>query len=190
MSSPFKVPERTFKLMKINEPFDSLRTDLLVVSTQKKSYENKQVLFCTVSPPPNLKIRTKVAKRQCVRRYDELPQGTQLDFCLRLIEHLYLPYCSKGELLMTWELNKSGNVHIHMLIYDEYSQNDYSLHLFRRSIKADDLTRRILGTKSHNDYMNNIVICNDVAATIEYMCKDQQQRIDLGLPNFYISKFN
>lgn len=181
--APLRLPGRTNLLIPSDESIEKYYKSVprpLVVGTRGNT------MFITVSPPPSLKIRVLENGKLSVRRYDMLHQANQLTFCHRLIEALYIPYITDGYLMGTWELNKSGHVHVHFLLYDRYIQNDYQLAMFRRSIKIDPISRKIMG-RQKNDYMNNIFYCDDVEDRLDYMDKDTEQKkdIDTLYSNFF-----
>jgi len=93
------------------------------------------------------------------------------------------------KIFCTWELNKSFNIHFHMLVSDPFIINDMTLNIYRRDILNNPHVIKNLSTKMI-DYMNNIVFVNDsINNRFVYMIKDLFQAIslwELGMKYFQI----
>lgn len=178
-----------FKLGPSRDKLDFNISDLQVASlveTCKKNNKDANYMFITVSPPSRLKIRALHKGKKEIREYGRLHQIVQLDFCIRLFENLYIPYLADGFVACTWELNASGNVHLHAIVYDSTIQHEYQLMAFRRAITCDYITQQICG-RNRRDFMNNIFFCDDVDERLKYMKKDEKQRESLEYYVNYLS---
>jgi len=150
------------------------------------SIKAEQCMFITVSPNP--KILHKVNRlyatgriRPVKCRYSQMKQSDQWDYCLNVVKKTYLEFCSTRSVLIgTAELNSSGNVHLHFLLYDPLIKDKTSLDIFRRDISFCDVIIRNL--KGKHDMMNNIVFVNDsIKQRAEYMDKQSEET----RPHFY-----
>jgi len=139
-----------------------------------------ECMFITISPNP--KVVHKVDRlyatgrvKQVKCRYGQMKQSDQWNYCLKIVERTYLEFCSDETVLIgTTELNESGNVHLHFLLYDPHKRDRTSLDIFRRDISFCDVIIRNL--KGKHDIMNNIVYVNDsIRQRAEYMDKDYEQ---------------
>lgn len=152
------------------------------------------VLFVTISPNPKTlhKVRRNIGGRrnvECKMRYEQLPQKVQYGYCLDVIRRCYLPFLSGDtKLVGTTELNKAGNVHMHLLIEDPVIKNNQTrLQMLRRDIyNCDDTIKNLPNSKKKVDWMNNIVFVNDtIEDRASYMDKDYDDNIDI-FDNIYI----
>ena len=137
--------------------------------------EGKQIIFATISPNPNVKIpvtrRFNGKKINAKMPYGKLPQRNQYEYCIRMLRSAY-NYSHEVKIYGTWELNKSGNVHLHLLFYDPNIQSKTELEIFRRDVLNSELVLKNL-SKKLVDYCNNIVYVNDgVSDRLLYMDKD------------------
>jgi len=120
-------------------------------------------MFCTISPNPNtLHPCTMMRKGKRVNvkiPYGKLKQVIQYEYCTRIIERCYVPFLSEqAQLIGTWELNKTGNVHFHFIILDPLIHNKTQLEIFRRNVlNCEDVVKNMAKGKKMTDYMNNIV---------------------------------
>ena len=136
-------------------------------------------IFATISPNPKTlhhvlrpfngrKINAKIP-------YGKLPQRIQYEYCLRVVKQ-YI-YSTKTKIFGTWELNKEGNVHFHLILSDPCLTNITDLQMFRRDILNSEIVMKNL-SKKLIDYMNNIVFVNDtIEERFKYITKD----IDMNL---------
>jgi hypothetical protein len=136
-------------------------------------------LFCTISPNPKVlhAVTRKINGRNATLKipYGKLPQRVQYDYCMRIITRCYMPFLSENaELIGTWELNKTGNVHFHFIIYDPLINNNTHLEVYRRDIlNCEDIIKNMAKGKKMIDYMNNIVyIDKPLKEVLTYMDKD------------------
>lgn len=157
----------------------SKAVDLLVGDRPAIQKGDKATMFCTISPNPNTLhpvYKTHDGKRISVKMpYGRLPQAVQYQYCMRIVERCYIPFLSEdASLIGTWELNKTGNVHFHMLIQDDCINNKTHIEIFRRNIlNCEDVIKNMAKGKKMTDWMNNIVYVNKpIKEIVEYMDKD------------------
>jgi hypothetical protein len=140
-------------------------------------------IFVTISPNPKTKhICLRHKKSNIKLPYGKLPQEVQYEYCIRILKQCYLQLLSGSYTVYgTWELNQDNNVHLHFLIDSEKIQTDYDLNIFRRDILCCPLVFMNLNKLKSHDYMNNIVFLNKpFEDIIEYMDKDNDQKINLS----------
>lgn len=141
----------------------------------------KKIIFGTISPNP--KVNVPITRRWNNRkvngkiRYGKLPQKNQFDYCIRMLRSSY-NYSENTQIYGGWELNQSGNVHLHFLFYDPNIQNDTMLQILRRDVLNSELVFKNL-SKNMTDYCNNIVFVND---SLEERLKYIHKSNTLGLP--------
>jgi len=143
-------------------------------------------LFITISPNPSVmvqiaRVNTITGKRMnCKLPYGKLPQRVQYDYCCKVVAQVY-NYSSHTKYLVTWELNKQGNVHFHILYSDPLVNNDVALQIFRRDVLNHDVViRNMCKGKKMIDYMNNIVFVTDsIGERFGYLTKDIKTNITI-----------
>jgi len=162
---------------------------------------DKYIAYITISPNP-------LTKHKCERKiqwdkvkgkikniaipYGKMTHEEQYEYCIKIIERIYLFNLPDSQIIGTWELNKSGNVHIHMLLKSDSLINEYQLQMLRRDVLCHMEVYRNLNGK--NDFMNNIVwLTEDLTTIIEYFDKDYDIKRPTmiekkGLYNFYVPK--
>lgn len=143
-------------------------------------------LFITISPNPRVIIKVirlikdKLKLVPC--SYGCARQIEQYDYCVRVVRST-LNYTRKTKLFATWELNKSGNVHLHILLSDPSVTNETQLSIFRRDVLNSELVQDNM-INSSIDFMNNIVFVNDsIKKRYDYMTKDMHMNISI-MPYF------
>lgn len=146
-------------------------------------------LFVTISPNPNTKhaiYKTINGKRTTVQiPYGKLPQKVQYDYCMRVVKSAY-NISKDTKLFGIWELNKSGNVHFHMILTDPTVKGKTSLAIMQRDVLNSEIVMKNL-SKKMIDYMNNIVVVNDsITERLEYMLKDYEENITIM--DYYATK--
>jgi len=147
------------------------------------AHPKQRVIFATVSPNP-------MTRHACIKKvngkvlnlkmpYGMMTQRLQYDYIIKYIRSCYLPFLDGNvSLVGTWELNKQGNVHFHMLIQADNIQSDIQLQIFRRDVYNCVMTIDNMNVikKKHTvpiDYMNNIVYMTDsIEQRLDYMDKD------------------
>jgi len=152
----------------------------------------KRTVFVTISP--NAKTQHICIKpfngkmKEFKMPYGMMQQRLQYAYCIRYLKSCYLSFLDGNvKLVGTWELNKEGNVHLHMLIQADNLQTDIALQIFRRDIYSCTQTILNMGTikKKHTvpiDWMNSIVYTTDsIQKRLDYMDKDHDKTFD----NFY-----
>lgn len=150
---------------------------------QKFNEKCTTALFITVSPPPKQKVQLGQSRP---KEYGQLTVQEQIKFLIRLYVNLYEPYFTDdARVIGTYELNSSGNAHMHFLVWDIDIQSVYQLHMFRKMISNDPITVKMMKKKQRYDFMNNIVICDDELSTIRYLDKDLLNRQSIKVPLFY-----
>lgn len=140
-------------------------------------------LFITISPNPKLKhrVRRTVNNKNVTiaLAYSMLKQTEQYEYCKSVLR-TYI-YSDKTVMFATWELNKSGNVHFHALVYDPHIKTETMLKIYRRDIGNTDYAISNLTKGTGTDYMNNIVYVNDsITDRFNYMTKDFED--DMYMP--------
>lgn len=151
---------------------------------------DQTIYYVTISPNPSTKVETelkvprgKYDKLVTVKkkiRYDCLKQSEQVKYCMNHVKDTYMSLCSNSlHLIGTVELNKTGNVHLHLLLQSNQYKGLNGLHELRRDILNCPSTMANL-CKQGKDYMNNIVICDDPPKTIAYFDKEFEQNIRDG----------
>lgn len=133
-------------------------------------------LFITIAFDPKMTVVSRSQKK----RYDSCTYLEQLEACLRYYESCYHNYL-RGISYGSWELDKSGKLHVHILFHSEDKiPGTYVLHTIRQGVKSDRKT--LAFTKGRQDYCNNIVECADPSLTLAYITKDDSAKIGKGLP--------
>lgn len=158
---------------------------------EKATSLKKNIIFATISPNANTKIPiTRKWNRRKIRAkvpYGKLPQKVQYNYCIRMLKSSY-NYSNTTQIFGTWELNKQGNVHLHILMVDDYIQNHTTLQMFRRDVLNSELVIKNL-SKSMIDYCNNIVFVTDsINDRLNYLTKDVTDNNNI-LPYFYCLPF-
>lgn len=146
----------------------------------------KKIIFATISPNPNVKVpitrRVNGRKVNAKMPYGKLPQSVQYDYCIKMLRSAY-NYSEKIQIYGTWELNQSGNVHLHFLFYEPSIQNQTMLQILRRDVLNSEMVLKNL-SKKMIDYCNNIVFVDDsVSERLLYLEKDG----NMGKPFPYFS---
>lgn len=162
----------------------------LVARRPNGQFVTPDTLFCTISPNPTTKHPCFKGRKNVKMMYGLMPHRLQYQYCLKILNQCYIPFLSEdAELIGTWELNKTNNIHFHFLINDPLLNSDQRFNSFRRDISCcslvqDNLTRR-KGNKLPIDYMNNIVKVNDTQDDrLDYMDKDHEE--DPMLLNYFM----
>lgn len=143
-------------------------------------------IFVTISPNPSVlvpvrRVSSTTGKMlNCKLPYGKLPQRIQYDYCLKVVKTVY-NYSADTKYFCTWELNKQGNVHFHLLYCDPLINSDVSMQIFRRDILNHDIViRNMCKGKKMVDYMNNIVFVNDsIEDRFNYLTKDIHSNIHI-----------
>lgn len=122
-----------------------------------------KIIFATISPNPKVKIpitrRWNGRKINAKMPYGKLPQKNQFDYCIRILKSSY-NYSHDTQIYGGWELNKSGNIHLHLLMYDPNIQTNEMLQIFQRDVLNSEIVFKNL-SRNMTDYCNNIVFVND-----------------------------
>lgn len=157
----------------------------------RQQFWSDKVMFCTISPNPNLKhkclrINHRTGKRVNVSiPYGKLPQSCQYEYCMNVLKSAY-NFSNDTKLFGTWELNKKGDVHFHFIMSDPRINSEDMLQVFRRDVLNTPIVLLNLG-KQFKDWMNNIVFVNDtIYDRIKYMTKSN----NLGKPFPYYCTYN
>lgn len=167
--------------------------DTLVEERQVKI--DSQALFVTISPNPNVNVecvmKNKTGKTRNVKRpYWSLKQDLQYEYCMKCFKEDYCEFLSQDtKLVGISELNKRGDVHLHMIINDPCIKNDVNLQCFRRDILNSFRTQQnIIKGKAGKakDWMNNIVFVNTSKDDIvQYFMKNQEDMLP-RFKNYYL----
>lgn len=140
-----------------------------LVEARQTKWEN--TMFITISPNPNVKHNVNRRIKDVKMKYGEMPQRLQYSYCIEVLDKLMFYFSEDSYLIGTWELNKTGNLHLHFIIDDPVIKNDTHLDILRREIACSDEALR--NKKNGKDYMHNIVFVNDsVRQRCVYMDKD------------------
>lgn len=158
-----------------------------LVGDRPEIQKGHKLLFVTISPNPKGKhgVMVKQVGQRKVKTtgisYGSLPQSKQYDYCIRILERCYFNSLSEGsKIIGTWELNSSGNVHLHMIIYDPLIQNKTQLMIFQRDISMCEQVIKNRKNINDKDYMNNIVfIDKPLAEILKYCDKDYNDNKDI-----------
>ena len=130
-------------------------------------------IFVTISLPPNMIMGTLLNGIIEGKKFIDLPQRHQLEVCIRYFENVYMPEFRKPIVILTYEYDKSGKVHLHAIIIDELCKNNYDLADIQSNIRLHPVSQKIMKRlRLSRDYFNSIVKCDDVKKTVEYLDKD------------------
>lgn len=150
-------------------------------------------IFVTISPNPKVPVEYIVTnketrkKRTMRRPYGMLRQDEQYKYCKKVLQSDYIESLSKDcHIVGVAELNKTGNIHFHLLINDITVRNDVQLQVLRRDILNSVYTTKNIraGSTNGRDYMNNIVFVTESEASIrDYFMKDQESMLP-RFPNY------
>lgn len=145
------------------------------------------VTFVTISPNPGLFHRIKSRKKgECAVKYSQLPLPLQYEYCIKIFEKVYLPYLRDPTYIGTFELNQSGNVHLHILIKDPDINSVYGLHALRKRVASEPLVLQNYKNNHSQDFMNNIVPLDKKSfeEMMVYFDKDHKMKPDAGIEKF------
>lgn len=170
----------------------ALRLPRIAGSTQLDT----PVLFITISPKPTVMVDTirksELKNRKIKVPYKLLPEQEKYYYCLKIIRDCYLEWLTKPyELVGTWELNKSGHLHVHFLLCSPELKTEYDIRLLRNHVSScNEVIKNMSSKRNAKDYMNNIVyVDRDISEVIEYMDKDHEMRdrYYVRMPNYYVN---
>jgi len=103
---------------------------------------SRNSLGICISPNPHLLHEVFEDRKKLKTPYGKLPQIKQYEYCKKILKHCYMFCFTPGTFLVgTWELNKSGNVHLHLIADDPKVTNEYELAVFRRDIENCTLVK-------------------------------------------------
>lgn len=149
-----------------------------LVAERAEFHAGYKSLFVTISPNPNTKTLCIVKGKSKKIPYGCLPQRVQYDACLKIFNNCYLEFLSQDTRYVgVTELNKAGNVHMHILIVDKRLQDDTALAVFQRDIKMCELVICNRKKVHDTDYMNSICWSTDLVSNIDYMEKENKTNI-------------
>lgn len=135
-----------------------------------------QTLFWTVSPNPGCMIAVTTMGKKKKVPYGMARHAEQYEYMRMYLAKCIIPTVEMyGDYEFVWcyEFNESGNIHAHGVMYSQKVQSSSALHMIRRDILCDPITQRHLNKKGR-DFMNNIVMCENIQNTIQYMGKDNK----------------
>lgn len=167
--------------------YTNLTSAVALVDRRPQSWKN--ALFCTISPNPNTKhtvIQNLNGKKTTIKKsYGMLKQSVQYEYCCRIVRSAYM-FSHDTKIFGTWELNKSGNVHFHLIMTDPFICNKSSLAIFQRDVMNNYLViLNMCKSKNPKDMMNNIVFVNDtIEKRMIYMTKEMDMNLPI-MPYFY-----
>lgn len=144
--------------------------------------KTEKPLFITISPNAKtvIKLSKPISGKKLNTTYGAMPQHMQYNYCIKAFQTMYLKEFFSPTYVGTWELNKQGNVHLHILLVDKSVHNAYELKIFQRDIYNCETTQKNLHKGKGFDRMNNIVFVNDsVDERCKYMDKDHDSKTDL-----------
>lgn len=149
------------------------------------------IMFITISPNPRTLIPINKPSKSVrnkdkviMTKYEDCRQIDQYNYCLDYVRSVYMRYSGDCHIIGSAELNKQGNIHIHMLMKDSYVSNDKVMQVFQRDIKLNPETQRHIKL-CKRDYMNNIVeLTKSEDEILTYMDKDYDKTGHL-FPSFY-----
>lgn len=145
-----------------------------------KNYKSSHLIFFTVSPSSSFKVECliKTQDKRVKKRisYDKLSLVNQKIFLNRYFDKVYKPIIESY--IYIYELNKSGNLHIHGLICDpEIRGSEYDLLCFRDSINKHYITLSMVKNPKLFKILNNIVYVEDIEHVKKYLSKDLNDSI-------------
>ena len=152
------------------------------------------IMFVTISPNPKLKLNCMARKngtnkmRNIKLPYGMAKQRLQYDYCIKILREDYMAWLSDDvKIVGVAELNKDGNIHLHMLIQDKNIRNDVQLQVFRRDVLNGWHTQQNIRTGMNGrDWMNNIVFLNTTIKDItSYLEKDNENIREL-FDNYFL----
>lgn len=168
----------------MNIQFLKTEAEVALVDLRESLWPN--AIFITVSPNPYAlvkAIRRVGTKLKLVPiHYGSLRQFEQHAYCMRVVKSS-LNFSKDSKLFGTWELNKTGNVHLHILFTDPNVKNITTLQILRRDVLNSELVQdNMIGRNI--DFMNNIVFVNDsISDRFKYMTKDMNMNL-IVMPYF------
>jgi len=151
-------------------------------------YPCAKPLFVTVSLPPKQKVLiARGRSKRDERTYGSMTHPQQLEICYRYFSNVFYSLMDPGaKAILTWELNSSGDVHLHGLIWDSWLSNDYDLWSYRKTVLNHPIVQKIMrSNKLKKDWFNNIVYCDNIYDTLKYMDKDHEKK---RMKHYYICK--
>lgn len=161
--------------------------DSLVGENRCLSYGTGYRIFATISPNPATAIKVRRLNKNTDRmntllmRYDLIKSQEQFTYCIDIFKKCYLEFLTeKCQYVGTFEFNKSGNIHLHILFSDDNIKNSAQLHVFRRDVGN---CQEVINNKkriNNRDMMNNIVpLTKDLDDICDYLIKDWDENKDL-----------
>lgn len=171
--------------MKSDLMFSTSVVDSLVRQRPRLMARKAKLLFVTISPNANTKhyVYREGNRRKVVIPYGRLTQKEQYDYCINAFKVMYLRDLENPCYVGTWELNKSSNVHLHIIIAADNIKNDYELKIFQRDIANHEITMKNYSQKVSQtrlklpDIMNHIVFSTKpIEHHIEYFDKDHKNK--------------
>lgn len=155
-------------------------------------------LFCTISPNPKTKhkvvrtipskdlLRPRIINRSVGIEYGHMSHKEQYDYCIKYVETCYLPFLSPDtKLYGVFELNQSGNLHMHFILKSPTVMNKTTLMIFQREVMTSYETIRNMSRKKV-DYMNNIVELTKSNDEINAYMQKTNEECSIHFPNYYL----
>lgn len=151
-------------------------------------------IFVTISPSPYVKVemimKNREGKQRVVKRpYGMCKQDHQYLYCMKCLQDDYIELISdKAQLIGIAEMNKSGNIHLHLLINDPMIRNTVQMEIFRRDVLNGWKTQQNIkaGNTKGRDWMNNIVYVNQSKEDIVHYFMKQQHEMLPRFPNYML----
>lgn len=175
-------------LLRFKEPSNYVTKALgvLGIPTQKLA------IGWTISVPSGLQIPVKFSKRYNLPdklRYENLSPLQQYMFLIKwYIPHVVTPYVEKGVIIP--ELTKSGNIHVHMYIYDTDIADKYDMISLQKTISQCPMVMKITkGRRNMNIVLNYIHYLKDNNDWIDYLSKSLDNMI-IHLPVYIFGSNN
>lgn len=152
--------------------------------------EGQPMVFCTISPNPASLHAQYVVKQlrktslKCKRikvmvPYGRMRQEEQYEYCRNIVQDVYLSLLDYEDLSLvgSWELNKKGDVHFHLVFQTNHMRTMSQLQVFRRDLlNCTQVILNLPKTGQKIDYMNNVVFVNDsIVDRVKYMDKDYDE---------------
>jgi len=145
--------------------------------------QKHKALFITVSPNPKTRhdvirnvSKTSIKSKKVKFAYSVLTHSEQYNVLDMYLSKVYLDVMEHGDwAYIVYEINKSNNLHAHMILYSSSIQSQYDLKALQKTVYCHPLTLYNMDKKSKIDYMNNIVYIDDDKMTEvrDYVAKDQ-----------------
>lgn len=162
-------------------------------STVKGFKMVNSTMFITISPNPTTRVpciirQTNGKPKKTFRPYGMLSQRLQFEYCIKCFKQDHMEwYSEEVSLIGVPELNKRGDVHLHILVNEPTIRTETALQIYRRDVLMSPRTQEniVKGKYKATDYMNNIVFLTVTTKEItDYFMKQQSEMLE-HFKNFF-----